>query len=145
MYYSITKVMQFLLEKFPDLKKVHFYFEPKNITTHQFGTNISPIAMVIELEKNLSLRHEKIIELFEEQPCISFKPNTTSKKIDMDQRMQVLTIKGKVLKFNEYEYYNSSLTTPKNEQLIEKLLSFKIIPTIENVNDPEINIEDFFD
>jgi hypothetical protein len=145
MYFSITKVMQFLIEKFPTCKNIHFYFEPKNTSTHEFGVNLSPVGMVIEEQpKNICLSHEKLVELFEEQPFISFKPNETSRKLDLDLPMQILTIKNKQLRFGENEYYNSSLSTPKNESLVQTLLKHKLLVTIIKDMEPLVSVEDFF-
>jgi hypothetical protein len=151
MYFSIVKVMNFLLEKFPNMKNVHFYFQPKYCVTHEFGINIIPIAVTIQEDKTnerieirtISLRHEKLLEIFDEQPYISFKPNEKSRKINPDEPLQILSIKNNKLKFNEYEYYKSTISSVPSTALIEKIISCKIIPTVQEEKVPEINIDEF--
>ena len=121
---SITKFVNFMKFKYSDLKGLIVYFEAGNMFKNKFGKLcIKPVMLKLTTNKDEYLKHQKILDLFEAQPILTFNEGKKHWFEKDKTKLLYLVIELKEKEFNSFKYYPSEMfqcTNQKNIELIRK-------------------------
>ena len=148
-YYSITKFVNFMNEKFKNIKGIVVYFEAENMFKNKFGKLcIKPVMLKITTSlttlNDEYLKHQKILDLFEAQPVLSFNEGKKHWFEKDKSKLMYLTVDFKLKEYNGIKYYPSEMfqcLVQKNIDLIRKnkvsIPFSKLEPIIEEEISPD--------
>ena len=127
-FFSITKFVEFMHNIYPDSSSAFVYFESSNVFKNKFNKIcIKPVFITIHqgltTTRNLYLKHQGIINLFNIQPVISFNEHKYTSFTKVNNSLLYLSINFKLKQLNDFQYYPfivSKCIVDKNIKLIRK-------------------------
>ena len=125
-FYSITKFVEFMHNIYPDSTSAFVYFESSDTFKNKFNKIcIKPVFITIHqgltTTRNLYLKHQGIINLFNIQPVISFNEHKYTSFTNFNNSLLYLSINFKLKQLNDFQYYPfivSKCIVDKNIKLI---------------------------
>ena len=127
-FFSITKFVEFMHDKYPDSTAASVYFESSDTFKNKFNKIcIKPVFITIHqglpTTRNHYLKHEAIINVFHIQPIISFNEHKYTSFTNLNNSLLYLSIYFKPKQFNDAQYYPFVVfkcVVNKNIELIRK-------------------------
>ena len=127
-FFSITKFVEFMHNKYPNSTAASVYFESSDTFKNKFNKIcIKPVFITIHqglpTTRNHYLKHEAIINVFHIQPIITFNEHKYTSFTNSNNSLLYLSIYFKPKQFNDTQYYPfmiSKCIVNKNIELIRK-------------------------
>ena len=127
-FFSITKFVEFMHNKYPNSTAASVYFESSDTFKNKFNKIcIKPVFITIHqglpTTRNHYLKHEAIINVFHIQPVITFNEHKYTSFTNSNNELLYLSIYFKPKQFNDTQYYPfmiSKCIVNKNIELIRK-------------------------
>lgn len=113
-FYSITKFVEFMKSKFSHSVGAIVYFEASNMFKNKFGKLcIKPVMLKVQIgvttDKDVYIKHQKIIDMFEGQPIITFSEGKTRFMPKDKRNLYYLAVDFCIKEYNGIKYYPSEM------------------------------------
>ena len=113
-FLSITKFVDFMNLKFTNIKGATIYFEGADMFKNKFGKLcIKPVMLKLSkgltTEKDEYIKHQKILDLFEAQPILSFGEGKTRWMVKDKTDLYYLLVDFKIKEWNNFKFYPSEM------------------------------------
>ena len=144
-FLSISKFVEFMNNKIPNIKGAMVYFEGSNMFKNKFGKLcIKPVMLKLTkgltTEKDEYIKHQKILDMFEAQPILSFGEGKTRWLVKDKLKLYYLAVDFKIKEWNGFKYYPSEMFECIVENNIKLIRSNEVHgnESLEHKNEDEI-------
>ena len=126
-FFSITKFVEFMNDKYNNPSGVIVYFEASQAFMNKFDKIcVKPVMIKVQKLKDIYIKHEDIIKMFDGQLILTFTENRSRHLPRDKQNLYYLTIDFNQKEYNGFTYYKTEMfqsMNPKNVELIRKQIS----------------------
>ena len=130
-FFSITKFVEFMNDKYNNPSGVIVYFEASQAFMNKFDKIcVKPVMIKVQKLKDVYIKHEDIIKMFDGQLILTFTENRSRHLPRDKQNLYYLTIDFNQKEYNGFTYYKTEMfqsMNPKNVELIRKQTIVNII------------------
>ena len=123
-FFSITKFVEFMNDKYNNPSGVIVYFEASQAFMRKFDKIcVKPVMINVQKLKDVYIKHEDIIKMFDGQLILTFTENRSRHLPRDKQNLYYLTIDFNQKEYNGFTYYKTEMfqsMNPKNVELIRK-------------------------
>ena len=123
-FFSITKFVEFMNDKYNNPSGVIVYFEASQAFMNKFDKIcVKPVMIKVQKLKDIYIKHEDIIKMFDGQLILTFTENRSRHLPRDKQNLYYLTIDFNQKEYNGFTYYKTEMfqsMNPKNVELIRK-------------------------
>ena len=130
-FFSITKFVEFMNDKYNNPSGVIVYFEASQAFMNKFDKIcVKPVMIKVQKLKDVYIKHEDIIKMFDGQLILTFTENRSRHLPRDKQNLYYLTIDFNQKEYNGVTYYKTEMfqsMNPKNVELIRKQTIVNII------------------
>ena len=123
-FFSITKFVEFMNDKYNNPSGVIVYFEASQAFMNKFDKIcVKPVMIKVQKLKDVYIKHEDIIKMFDGQLILTFTENRSRHLPRDKQNLYYLTIDFNQKEYNGFTYYKTEMfqsMNPKNVELIRK-------------------------
>ena len=126
-FFSITKFVEFMNDKYNNPSGVIVYFEASQAFMNKFDKIcVKPVMIKVQKLKDVYIKHEDIIKMFDGQLILTFTENRSRHLPRDKQNLYYLTIDFNQKEYNGFTYYKTEMfqsMNPKNVELIRKQIN----------------------
>ena len=130
-FFSITKFVEFMNDKYNNPSGVIVYFEASQAFMNKFDKIcVKPVMIKVQKLKDIYIKHEDIIKMFDGQLILTFTENRSRHLPRDKQNLYYLTIDFNQKEYNGFTYYKTEMfqsMNTKNVELIRKQTIVNII------------------
>ena len=123
-FFSITKFVEFMNDKYNNPSGVIVYFEASQAFMNKFDKIcVKPVMIKVQKLKDVYIKHEDIIKMFDGQLILTFTENRSRHLPRDKQNLYYLTIDFNQKEYNGVTYYKTEMfqsMNTKNVELIRK-------------------------
>ena len=123
-FFSITKFVEFINDKYNNPSGAIVYFEASQAFMNKFDKIcVKPVMIKVQKLKDVYIKHEDIIKMFDGQLILTFTENRSRHLPRDKQNLYYLTIDFNQKEYNGFTYYKTEMfqsMNTKNVELIRK-------------------------
>ena len=123
-FFSITKFVEFMNDKYNNPSGVIVYFEASQAFMNKFDKIcVKPVMIKVQKLKDVYIKHEDIIKMFDGQLILTFTENRSRHLPRDKQNLYYLTIDFNQKEYNGVTYYKTEMfqsMNTKNVELVRK-------------------------